>query len=74
MRDLPGKEECVVRDLKDFQASSVLEEEREWWRVASMVDLSSAVKGVFWGLSELGEGGGGVREGWREKREGWRKE
>lgn len=53
MRDLLGKDEPFVRDLKDFQASSVLEEEREWWRVVSREVLCSGAKGVFGVLSEF---------------------
>lgn len=72
MRALLGKEELLVRALKDFHASSVLFLLREVWRVVSKVDWCSRVRvlGCFGGFVE-GCGGGSF---FKAKIEGWRKE
>ena len=66
--DLLGKEELVVRALKDFQASSVLLVERD----VLSADSRSSRAGFWRGLGDCGRGGKGV--GLREKSDGWRKE
>lgn len=61
-----------MRDLNDFQASSVSAVERDCWRVISRVVLCSGVMI----LEDVGGGDGGdaVCWGFKEKREGCRKE